>query len=96
MRNQYGYIKYYQYIDKSSVFLSIMASFTHYKVGATEQTPILSEGSPSMDEMKIKVLSLTKDEMIFDLMGVDASIANALRRILIAEVRCRVIVHFFS
>ncbi|CAM9723923.1 unnamed protein product [Ectocarpus fasciculatus] len=45
--------------------------------------------------MKIKVLSLTKDEMIFDLMGVDASIANALRRILIAEVPTMAIEHVY-
>ncbi|CAM9558316.1 unnamed protein product, partial [Sphacelaria rigidula] len=30
-----------------------------------------------------------KNELAFDLVGVDASIANALRRILLAEVRDR-------
>lgn len=36
--------------------------------------------------MSINVTHLTEDEMEFDLIGVDASLANAFRRILIAEV----------
>lgn len=36
--------------------------------------------------MQINVISLNEEEVVFDLIGVDASIANALRRILIAEV----------
>lgn len=36
--------------------------------------------------MKINILTKNEDEIVFDLIGVDASIANALRRILIAEV----------
>lgn len=35
---------------------------------------------------KIEILMSTKTELAFDLIGVDASIANALRRIMIAEV----------
>jgi len=35
---------------------------------------------------KIDIKRLTEDEMEFDMIGVDASIANAFRRILIAEV----------
>lgn len=31
-----------------------------------------------------------KNELVFDLVGVDASVANALRRILLAEVRFEV------
>lgn len=67
-----------------------MSSFSHYKVGANEQTPILTEPGASLDDIKIKVLWLTDEEMVFDLMGADASVANALRRILLAEV-CRVV-----
>jgi hypothetical protein len=37
--------------------------------------------------LQINVISLNEEEIVFDLIGVDASIANALRRILIAEVR---------
>ncbi len=33
------------------------------------------------------VVSLTEDDMEFDMIGIDASIANAFRRILLAEVR---------
>jgi DNA-directed RNA polymerases I and III subunit RPAC1 len=36
---------------------------------------------------KIKILESHPNELSFDLIGVDASIANALRRIMIAEVR---------
>ncbi|XP_008797750.2 DNA-directed RNA polymerases I and III subunit rpac1 [Phoenix dactylifera] len=35
---------------------------------------------------KIEVIRLTEDEMEFDMIGIDASLANAFRRILIAEV----------
>jgi DNA-directed RNA polymerase I and III subunit RPAC1 len=37
--------------------------------------------------LKVEIKSLTADDMVFDLIGVDAAIANAFRRILIAEVR---------
>lgn len=36
---------------------------------------------------KVEVIKLTEDEMEFDMIGIDASLANAFRRILIAEVR---------
>lgn len=38
------------------------------------------------DNFKIEIISETDDEIVFDMVGVDAPIANALRRILIAEV----------
>ena len=64
-----------------------MATFKHYKVGIQEQTPILNEPVvSSLDNIEIKILSLSKEEIIFDLIGVDPSVANALRRILLAEV----------
>jgi DNA-directed RNA polymerase I and III subunit RPAC1 len=37
--------------------------------------------------LQIDVLQITDDAIDFDLVGVDASIANALRRCLMAEVR---------
>ena len=37
--------------------------------------------------LRIDIQRITKDAIEFDLIGVDASIANAFRRILIAEVR---------
>jgi hypothetical protein len=64
-----------------------MASFKHYRVTNNEQTPILNEGTYNeSNDFKIKILSLTESEMVFDLIGVDVSVANALRRILLAEV----------
>jgi DNA-directed RNA polymerase I and III subunit RPAC1 len=38
------------------------------------------------NNFKIDIKRLTKDDMEFDMIGVDASIANAFRRILISEV----------
>lgn len=38
------------------------------------------------EEMKVDIQSVSEDEIVFDLVGVDASIANALRRIILAEV----------
>jgi len=38
------------------------------------------------DNFKVNILSKTKTEIHFELIGIDAAIANALRRILIAEV----------
>jgi hypothetical protein len=41
-------------------------------------------------KLQIKIHKLSKRSVEFDLVGVDAPIANALRRILIAEVRVRI------
>jgi DNA-directed RNA polymerase I and III subunit RPAC1 len=38
------------------------------------------------DNLSIDIKSLTEDEIVFDLKGVDAPVANALRRILISEI----------
>lgn len=44
---------------------------------------------------RVKIIRNTDDEMEFDLMGLDASIANAFRRILIAEVPTMAIEHVY-
>ena len=36
--------------------------------------------------LKIRIISMDDNDVEFDLIGVDASIANALRRIMLAEV----------
>ncbi|DAZ95954.1 TPA: hypothetical protein N0F65_009255 [Lagenidium giganteum] len=46
-------------------------------------------------QISVKIQSLTDEEIIFDLIGVDASIANALRRILLAEVPTMAIEHVY-
>lgn len=38
------------------------------------------------ENFKIRIISNTESEIVFDLIGVDAAIANALRRILLAEI----------
>ncbi len=37
-------------------------------------------------QLKIDVISLTGEEIVFDMVGTDAPLANALRRILLSEV----------
>ena len=73
-----------------------MSTFSHYKVQNDIQTPALHAklvehsdidlSTRLLNDLKIEVSELTKEHIVFDLVGVDASIANALRRILLAEV----------
>ncbi|CAH0478185.1 unnamed protein product [Peronospora belbahrii] len=67
---------------------------------APHQPDVESESSYSFVElskrrMKVKIQSLTDDEIVLDLIGVDAAIANALRRILLAEVPTMAIEHVY-
>ncbi|KAL0229414.1 hypothetical protein GEMRC1_014031 [Eukaryota sp. GEM-RC1] len=43
--------------------------------------------------LKIDIISETEDTLCFDLIGVDVSFANALRRILLSEVSTMAIEH---
>jgi DNA-directed RNA polymerase I and III subunit RPAC1 len=45
--------------------------------------------------LAIKILRETEDELDFDVVGIDAPLANALRRILLAEVPSIAIEHVF-
>lgn len=74
-----------------------MASFSHYRVNQDHQIPEINANhvpaettanytADLLSKLKIEVTSLTEDSLEFDLVGVDVSIANALRRILLAEV----------
>lgn len=73
-----------------------MASFSHYLVKNEHQVPELlasHNGEPTGTfleqlnrNLKVEITNLTETDIEFDLIGVDASIANALRRILLAEV----------
>lgn len=38
------------------------------------------------DNFRVEVIRLTKEEMEFDMIGIDPALANAFRRILISEV----------
>ena len=49
-----------------------------------------------MQNLKVSVKRLTQRSVEFDLVGVDASIANAFRRIMIAEVSTFVAVRDFG
>lgn len=74
-----------------------MSGFTHYKVDNAIQRPIMSTTNMDIDntgqflnkikkDLRINITKLTSDDIEFDLIGVDAAIANALRRILLSEV----------
>eukprot|EP00644_Phytophthora_capsici_P019265 jgi/Phyca11/48912/gw1.212.2.1 len=72
----------------------------HVGQDAPHQPDVESESSYSFVEqskrqVKVKIQSLTDDEIVFDLIGVDAAIANALRRILLAEVPTMAIEHVY-
>ena len=38
------------------------------------------------EQFHVEVMSISGNDMVFDLIGIDAALANAFRRILIAEV----------
>ena len=38
------------------------------------------------DKMRIQIIQLDEEKIVFDIRGIDAAVANALRRILLAEV----------
>jgi len=73
-----------------------MTDFTHYRVNRDHQVAEISAqgGTTAVDDpvqqltanMQIAVTKLNEECIEFDLIGVDAAIANALRRILLAEV----------
>lgn len=46
------------------------------------------------NNFKVDVKKLTVDDMEFDMIGIDAALANAFRRILIAEVPVDSLPHF--
>lgn len=63
----------------------------HFQVRLDEQTRefpmnLTKSTEVSLRDLAIEVLRINADEIVFDLKGVDSSIANALRRILLAEV----------
>ena len=95
------------YNFERGLLFSFKATFTHYSVKNYLQAPILnSDPEPVLTEtsfldhlrekLNIRILSNTDEEMVFDLIGVDASIANALRRILLAEVRQKQMINSLS
>lgn len=77
--------------------------FSHYRVNADHQIPEINpklQRDPSksyiedlQSRLKIQITNLTEEAIEFDLVGVDAAIANALRRILLSEVPTVAIEH---
>ena len=72
-----------------------MTSFAQYRVGNEHMHPVMAntvEDEPGtfienlQKRLKIRIISMDDNDVEFDLIGVDASIANALRRIMLAEV----------
>lgn len=58
----------------------------------TRRTPLLAPHTPLTPH---QVQEMSRDRLVFDLVGVDPAIANALRRILLAEVPTVAIEHVF-
>ena len=80
-----------------------MTSFAHYRVGNEHMHPVMVntvEDEPGsfieslQKRLKIRIISMDDNDVEFDLIGVDASIANALRRIMLAEVKYHSTNHF--
>lgn len=79
-----------------------MSIFTHYRVHNDHQVPeVLPNSVKPVDylaslnrNLKINITNLTEEIIEFDLIGVDASVANALRRIFLAEVIISLICFF--
>jgi len=83
-----------------SVRACLLASRTmsgfHYRVHKDQQIPELGSGGKDVEpgflldnlqrDIEVEIQSLSDDEIVFDLVGVDVSIANALRRIMMSEV----------
>ena len=71
-----------------------MASSSHYRVTNDLQYQVIENTSDTrldkfletVEKATIKILVKSEDELVFDVIGIDAPIANALRRILLAEV----------
>eukprot|EP00601_Ochromonadales_sp_CCMP2298_P037224 CAMPEP_0173362984 /NCGR_PEP_ID=MMETSP1144-20121109/22131_1 /TAXON_ID=483371 /ORGANISM="non described non described, Strain CCMP2298" /LENGTH=246 /DNA_ID=CAMNT_0014312879 /DNA_START=373 /DNA_END=1110 /DNA_ORIENTATION=- len=80
-----------------------MASFSHYRVKHEHQVPDMTSDERPQEtasfieqltrDLRIVITSLDENDIEFDLIGVDASIANALRRIMLAEVPTIAIEH---
>lgn len=47
---------------------------------------IITKDLKNINQISIKIIKNTFEELIFDITGIDAAIANALRRIMLAEV----------
>ncbi len=46
----------------------------------------LSENAPTFQTMRIEIMQADNLNMVFDLIGLEASFVNAFRRVLLAEV----------
>ena len=66
-----------------------------YRVHNEEQVPVMGDTKDSpvghyverlKENLSIDIITASEQEIVFDLVGVDASMANALRRIMMAEV----------
>jgi DNA-directed RNA polymerase I and III subunit RPAC1 len=63
------------------------ATFEHpASFQATTGRPDKTSLKDFIDECDIEILSLNEEEIVFDLVGAEPPLANALRRILIAEI----------
>ena len=77
-------------INCSFLFTGLQGQPIHYS-GAFQSSGVDNGVSLSAfkQNLRVEVKELRDDFLLFDIIGIDAAIANALRRILISEVRAR-------
>eukprot|EP00878_Enallax_costatus_P031896 GHUV01034958.1.p1 GENE.GHUV01034958.1~~GHUV01034958.1.p1 ORF type:complete len:237 (+),score=106.59 GHUV01034958.1:293-1003(+) len=77
----------------------VVNTHTQTQTSASQYMPVGVDNSWDFDawsgDFEIKVQSLSPDRVVFDMIGVDPAVANALRRILISEVPTVAIEHVF-
>jgi len=61
-----------------------VSSYEHPATFPEDCTPVSLKSF--IEGLQIKIISLNSEELVVDIIGIDAPLANALRRIMIAEV----------
>lgn len=64
--------------------ISNVSSFEHPATFPDEVTPVSIKSF--IENLQIHILQSTPEELVVDIIGIDAPLANALRRIMMAEV----------
>lgn len=82
-----------------------MSDFSYYRVHNDHQEKELGAGNESINtgkftenmlkNMTVNIMSLDPETIVFEMIGIDTSIANALRRIMLAEVPTVAIEHVY-
>jgi DNA-directed RNA polymerase alpha subunit len=69
-----------------STFYRVSAEEQRLELAGTTEAPQDTFLEDLRNKMRIQIITLNEESIVFDIKGIDAAIANALRRILLAEV----------